>query len=389
MDDMDELEMELDAPNDNGWNEESFQRRMDTVSNASSKLGALLLQGWTMLADECQKCHTPLMKKGADEPRCVVCNPVQTQSIQSLLYPQQSQSSNNNAMNITFSQPLRGKKKTKTKTNTKSQSQPSVSSTLLQNVRERQQQNKSKLNEIDENKELKQLNEINDKLWNDDDQSYKKTEDASNKIGQLLLKGWTMLASHCDKCSTPMMRLRSGDPMCCICDSAQPEPKQTKGSTQSQSQPQIEEKKQQNDNINNNQQQRPQPRIGINGFDEQRRNNEYNAYDYYGMQRDKERERERPQRSEMSYYPPPPHPPYPQHPPFHHPPPPMFGLGPRQDEQMRRTIGDIVKTVLDKMSVINDRMSRNNGNITNDIQELNACMEFLQNVKRFKSQMRY
>lgn len=268
MDDMDELEMELDAPNDNEWNEETFQRRMDTVSNASSKLGALLLQGWTMLADECPKCHTPLMKKDADEPRCVVCNPVQTQSIQSLLYPQQSQSqsqsSNNNAMNITFSQPLRGKKKTKTKTNTNSQSQPSVSSTLLQNVRERQQQNKTKLNEIDENKELKQLNELSDKLWNDDDESYKKTEDASDKIGKLLLQGWTMLASHCDKCGTPMMRLRSGDPMCCICDSPQqPKPKQTKGPTQiepqSQSQPQTEEKKQQNDNVNNNQQPSSQP----------------------------------------------------------------------------------------------------------------------------------
>ena len=276
MDDLDELEMELNASNDDEWNEETFQHRMDTVSDASSKLGALLLQGWTMLADECQKCHTPLMQKGDDEPRCVVCNPVQTQSIQSLLYPQQSPPSiqstnnnNNNGMNITFSQPLRGKKKTKTKTNTKSQSQSSVSSTLLQNVRERQQQNKSKstLKEIDENKELKQLNELNDKLWDNDDESYRKTEDASNKIGQFLLKGWTMLASHCDKCGTPMMRLRSGDPMCIICDSVESKPKQTKISTQiqSQSQPQIEEKKQQNDNvnINNNEQQRSQPRMGM------------------------------------------------------------------------------------------------------------------------------
>lgn len=131
----------------------------------------------------------------------------------------------------------------------------------------------------------------------------------------------------------------------------------------------------------------------MNGFDQYRRNDGYNVNGYYGMPREKERERERErertQRSEMSYYGHPAPPSYPHHPPFHHPPPPMFGFGPRQDEQLRRTIGDIVKTVLDKMSVINDRMSRNNGNIGNDIQELNACMEFLQNVQRFKSQMRY
>ena len=120
-------------------------------------------------------------------------------------------------------------------------------------------------------------------------------------------------------------------------------------------------------------------RLGMNGFDE-RRNDEYG---YYGIQRERERERDTTKRSEISYYP------HPQYPPYHHPPPPMFGFGPRQDEQLRRTVGDIVKTVLDKMSAINDRMSRNNGNISNDIQELNACMEFLQNVRRFKSQMRY
>eukprot|EP00486_Rosalina_sp_Unknown_P016955 CAMPEP_0201595076 /NCGR_PEP_ID=MMETSP0190_2-20130828/192200_1 /ASSEMBLY_ACC=CAM_ASM_000263 /TAXON_ID=37353 /ORGANISM="Rosalina sp." /LENGTH=211 /DNA_ID=CAMNT_0048054939 /DNA_START=60 /DNA_END=692 /DNA_ORIENTATION=+ len=211
MDDVDELEMELNASNDNEWNEETFQRRMDTVSNASSKLGALLLQGWTMLADECQICCTPLMSKGNADPRCVVCNPVESaQSMQSLLYPQASQQSsnnnNNNAMNITFSQPLRGKKKSKTNTkpssSSQSQSQPSVSSTLLKNVRERQQQtvvnnnNKSTLNDIDENKELTKLNELNDKLWNDDDLQNEQSrytsnaEDASDKIGKLLLQGW-------------------------------------------------------------------------------------------------------------------------------------------------------------------------------------------------------
>ena len=96
-------------------------------------------------------------------------------------------------------------------------------------------------------------------------------------------------------------------------------------------------------------------------------------------------------------HPPPPHHGPPHHrPPHYGPPPPtwsygsFFGWGPQQDQQLRRTLGDIVKTVLNKMSEINERMSGNNdGNLTNDIQELNALMEFLQNVKKFKSQMRY
>ena len=129
----------------------------------------------------------------------------------------------------------------------------------------------------------------------------------------------------------------------------------------------------------------------MNGLDEEeRRNDDYD--DYYGIQRG--------HKSELMHYPPPPHhygyphshhhPHSHSHPhPYPHPPPPIFGFGPRQDQQLRRTLGDIVKTVLDKMSGINDRMSRNNGNITNDIQELNALMEFLQNVRKFKSQMRY
>ena len=110
----------------------------------------------------------------------------------------------------------------------------------------------------------------------------------------------------------------------------------------------------------------------MNGLDDEERGN--GDYDnYYGIQRGN--------RSEwMHYTPPPHHHEYPHPPHYAHPhpppPPPLFGFGPRQDQQLRRTLGDIVKTVLDKMSVINDRMSRNNGNITNDIQELNALWSF-------------
>ncbi len=34
----------------------------------------------------------------------------------------------------------------------------------------------------------------------------KREEGASGKMGELLLKGWTMLGSSCDDCNVPLMR---------------------------------------------------------------------------------------------------------------------------------------------------------------------------------------
>eukprot|EP01084_Bolivina_argentea_P093275 167787_1 len=296
MDDIDDLEKELNAPNDDEWDETRFQQRMDTVANASANLGALLLKGWCMLADECQKCHTPLMSLRDSAPRCVLCNPVEQAP-----------------------QPPPHKKK--------------------------------KLNTVNEKQEL---NVLNDKLWNDDAfaKRVKKSEDASAKIGELLLKGWTMLAQHCDKCQTPLMRLRGGQPMCCICSASNPAVNVPKQETKAHVQPakKVVSSKPKQPQTQPQTQPLANAMNGINDVERKTDDDHYSAprYPPYGY--------------------------------YDHPHAPRFGFGPRQDQQLRRTMGDIVKTVLDKMSVINERMSRNNNSLQNDIVELNQLMEFLQNV---------
>ena len=182
MDERDDLEMELDEPNDNDWDEDRFEKRMDKVSNASQNLGALLLQGWTMLADECKHCHTPLMSLRGAEPRCVMCKPVEAPSSN----PQSNAPSNAPPSSIIISRPNKGLKGT-------SKREPT-------------------LTKVDE---LKESNPQRDRAFG---QRIEKGRDASARIGELLLKGWTMLAQHCPKCQSPLMSLRGGNPMCCICD---------------------------------------------------------------------------------------------------------------------------------------------------------------------------
>eukprot|EP00483_Globobulimina_turgida_P001344 UN01346 len=170
MADVDDLEMELEASNDNEWDDARFQRRMDHVEHASQNLGALLFKGWTMLAEECQKCHSPLMSLHGSTPTCVVCNPIKDNTPASIITSKKSQKKQSN------------------------------------------------LNDIDE---LKELNTLNNKLWNDEqfEKRMQKSEYASSKVGEFLLKGWTMLAQHCDKCGSTLVSLRGGDPTCCVCDS--------------------------------------------------------------------------------------------------------------------------------------------------------------------------
>lgn len=72
---------------------------------------------------------------------------------------------------------------------------------------------------------------------------------------------------------------------------------------------------------------------------------------------------------------------------------PHFGW--RQKHHMHRVIGDTVKTVLDRMSIINERMAASNIAQQNPNQdfgaysaELQDLMKFLCSVQAFKRQMR-
>ena len=44
--------------------------------DASSKLGVLLLKGWTMMEEACYDCNVPLMKNKQNELLCVNCNAI-------------------------------------------------------------------------------------------------------------------------------------------------------------------------------------------------------------------------------------------------------------------------------------------------------------------------
>lgn len=53
-----------------------------------------------------------------------------------------------------------------------------------------------------------------------DTTKYKKRDDASTRLGEKLLQGWTMLAVHCPRedCYTPLMRNKEGKMFCVGCD---------------------------------------------------------------------------------------------------------------------------------------------------------------------------
>ncbi len=46
----------------------------------------------------------------------------------------------------------------------------------------------------------------------------KRENNASGRMGELLLKGWTMLGSSCDECSVPLMRNKQMDEICVVCE---------------------------------------------------------------------------------------------------------------------------------------------------------------------------
>jgi len=60
-------------PGEEDWDESYFEERMKIVDQASSKIGARLLQGWTLLADSCEQCGTPMMSLKGGPRECVMC----------------------------------------------------------------------------------------------------------------------------------------------------------------------------------------------------------------------------------------------------------------------------------------------------------------------------
>lgn len=76
MDEPDSLEAELQ---DNKFGdlgddfEDHYAKRLEHVDRASAAIGEHLLKGWTMLADACRSCGSPLMALRDGPKTCVVC----------------------------------------------------------------------------------------------------------------------------------------------------------------------------------------------------------------------------------------------------------------------------------------------------------------------------
>ena len=46
----------------------------------------------------------------------------------------------------------------------------------------------------------------------------KKQENATSRMGTLLLQGWAMLEHSCPDCNVPIMRSRQKEEICCVCE---------------------------------------------------------------------------------------------------------------------------------------------------------------------------
>ncbi|GLD99427.1 hypothetical protein PINS_up008146 [Pythium insidiosum] len=59
----------------------------------------------------------------------------------------------------------------------------------------------------------------NERMAMSDDSKYQRRDQASARLGEKLLQGWTMLATHCpsDDCFTPLMRNKQGQMFCVGC----------------------------------------------------------------------------------------------------------------------------------------------------------------------------
>mmetsp|Transcript_31845 Transcript_31845/g.51529 ORF Transcript_31845/g.51529 Transcript_31845/m.51529 type:complete len:362 (-) Transcript_31845:105-1190(-) len=361
MESIDELEMELNTDNDNEWNADSFQQRMNKVTDISSQLGTLLLQGWTMMAEECNVCHTPLMCQKGQSPQCVTCHPVGND--------------HDKTTTMVANKPITSKNKS--------------AHSDQHSQREEQKQKTS-------TSEEQQLSTSNNKLWSIDEAQMRKrhqtSDDASEKVGQLLLRGWTMLAQHCNKCQTPMMSLRGGPAMCCVCDHSKPSAAVSTAVAANGIDEQQSQSQSRNDNRSEIVMDRP-----VHSPDAVHASAAQPAKDYV------------PHVSHAQAGPPPLQPAYHHAPPHHsywhsqHPPMSTYmcpmqhphthgsaaGLGAAQTESLKTTMDDIVKTVLTRMNAVNQTMKRRDSNMQYSLQQLQEMMTFLSNVQAFKAQMKY
>ncbi|KAG7666632.1 hypothetical protein NADE_003571 [Nannochloris sp. 'desiccata'] len=169
---------------DRQFEDEEFETSAPRARTASiSTMGQLLLQGYAMLADSCQTCGVPLMRKpNSDEIICVNCNLADDR--QQLPQPAPS----------TLALPL------------------GIANGNHIHEEEEEEEIEAAPRPLRERTTPYLLPEATTTSRNAGQ------VDSSQAIADKMLEGWALLAEHCPLCSTPFVRSRDGRIYCVTCD---------------------------------------------------------------------------------------------------------------------------------------------------------------------------
>jgi len=157
-----------------------FEKRRDQTS---AEIGKKLLQGWAMLDEVCSgnngKCLTPLMKNPSDGTTvCAACNQIPSKA--------------------PANKPV----------------QQNVQSNTIEEIPKKKDQTSSSRLQLGASSNSMEMTSF-DALMRPS-----RSDDASDLIGQHLLKGWTLLADMCSgsRCATPLMRDQQQQVWCLKCN---------------------------------------------------------------------------------------------------------------------------------------------------------------------------
>ena len=219
-------------------------KKMDSEhEGAVQSLGARLLQGWAMLALSCKDCHVPLMEDKRNKViECVSCG---------ALFGREA-----DAFGIEEVVRLEGQKKGEVEIKKDSEGEKKVS--------EQEEGGEEPVKNEEE-----EVERIREEMEEERVRGKSRIERRTDKLGDKLLEGWTMLGESCPICFSPLMRDRNKKMWCVVCDV----PVVTEEEFDPQTQVQVSEK-------------------NISAYKNQIQNSEGTSLDTLGEEREKEEKEE-------------------------------------------------------------------------------------------------
>eukprot|EP01083_Nonionella_stella_P034798 95131_1 len=169
----------------------------DTERSPVDELSSKMLQGWTLLAEQCPRsgCETPLVReKGTESMYCVRCH----------MYC------------MTEAAGMQGGQVANGMTDT-----VAVASESEESLEEERRKRKSP--KLDDQSDVHSITDdlIHPETEHKESDSYidqlRQSEEASAKLGELMLQGWTLMDVSCDRCPMPLMKSKQGVLKCVQC----------------------------------------------------------------------------------------------------------------------------------------------------------------------------